>query len=93
MNGAPPGFKPTRRSWSTDELNLLRTLIPTGMTLASIALRFGRSYTCVRYRARLEGIPIPAMRRKNPLTAPADTQAPTTLSPAPPPRDSTSPLP
>lgn len=52
---AKPKPKP-QLAWSRQEIDLLHELAAQGLRVAVIALRLGRSYASVTFRARREGI-------------------------------------
>jgi len=64
--------------WAPAEIELLRELAAQGQRIASVALRLGRSYDSVRFRARKEGIRFASFgsARRAAVTAAAAMSAP-----------------
>jgi hypothetical protein len=54
------------QAWPNEELALLRQLAAQGHRVAAIALKLGRSYCSVTYKARREGISFASFSRRQP---------------------------
>jgi hypothetical protein len=54
------------RVWTQSDVEHLRKLASEGMRVAAIALRLGRTYDAVKFRAKKEGIAFPSIGRRAP---------------------------
>lgn len=52
----------TSRTWTAEDLEMLKKLVANGLSPARVAVHFKRSVSSVQSRARLEGSPFPHSR-------------------------------
>lgn len=65
----PATFLPAApASWSVQDLNELRTLAATGLSLAALAQRLRRSPSAIRNKASMHGISLRTMKTPEPAS-------------------------